>query len=596
MMALSNIQLTPQLVLAVRDNVDIVDIAGEHTRLRKAGRRHAGLCPLHKEKTPSFSVDPDQGLFYCFGCGVGGDAIKLHMLLSGDDFPAAIESLAKRYGIPLPKERPRRGGDRRELDLEPVLEAAAEFFVDRLRGSPGPRAYLEKRRIPAELVESYGVGYAPDDWRQLIGALHPAFSHQLLETAGLIARSEKRPDDPYDRFRNRLMFPIRNASGRLVGFGGRTLGDDTAKYINTAETRQFHKGRLLYGLDLAKRSIRERGGALLVEGYFDVLGAAAAGLDHAVASMGTALTPEQAKLLGRFADEVVVGYDGDEAGWRAYRKTLPLLLAESVGVRRLKLPAGHDPDSLRLEAGDEALVGLCENAPDAVTLEIERLTAAGAGAEPRELASAGAALVELLRPVPDEILRFSHARDAAARLGVPVDLLWKKLAPRGAPAPPPPEGEPPAGRRQTSEVRSVEEKLLQILLAGEVELPPPAELPPEEAFLDPTCRNIYAVFRALYGDEGAERPAPRSVLDGLARESDAVDRTARLLLEGPVAGGAEELRSSMDQLKRRWRQQRLRELSAEIGRAQREGDRERLERLVNEKTTVSHALHRRPGE
>ena len=286
-MALSNIQLTPQLVQAVRDVVDIVDIAAEHTQLRKSGRRQMGRCPLHREKTPSFSVDPVQGLFYCFGCGRGGDAIKLHMLLSGDDFPAAIETLARRYGVPLPPPRQQRGGPR-EPDLEPALEAAAQFFVDALKRSPETQSYLEKRQMPQELVERFGVGYAPDGWTNLLEALHPRIPLADLKAAGLVGISQK-SGKYYDRFRQRLMFPIRAASGRLLGFGGRTLADDKAKYVNTHETAAFRKGYVLYGLDMAKRAIRESSTALLVEGYFDVLGAVASGVDATVATMGAML-------------------------------------------------------------------------------------------------------------------------------------------------------------------------------------------------------------------------------------------------------------------------------------------------------------------
>jgi len=269
-MTLGNIHLTPQLVQAVRDAVDIVDVASEHTRLRKAGRRLTGLCPLHKEKTPSFSVDPDQGLFYCFGCGRGGDAIKLHMLLSGDDFPAAIEVLAQRYGIPLPRANRATGGrGRDEHDIEGVLKAAAEYFTEQLRRSATTRRYLEEREIPQSLIERFGLGFAPDGWQNLLESLGRRFSVEDLTAAGLAGRSE-RSGKPYDRFRNRLMFPIRSAAGRIVGFGGRTLGDDRAKYVNTSETSSFQKGYLLYGLDVAKREIRESGTAVLVEGYFDV--------------------------------------------------------------------------------------------------------------------------------------------------------------------------------------------------------------------------------------------------------------------------------------------------------------------------------------
>ncbi len=588
-MAISHVHLTPQLVQAVRDAVDIVDIAGEHTRLRKAGRRHQGLCPLHKEKTPSFSVDPVQGLFYCFGCSQGGDAIKLHMLLSGDDFPAAIEALAGRYGIPLPTRRaPRRGGAD-EPDLEGVLEAAAEFFHDRLSKSRETLAYLEKRRIPAELIEGYGLGFAPNAWRELLAALEPRIGLGDLEAAGLAVRSEKAPDGAYDRFRNRLMFPIRNASGRLVGFGGRALGDDKAKYINTNETSRFRKGWLLYGLDRAKRTIRESGSAFLAEGYFDVLGAVAAGVEGAVASMGTALTPEQTRLLGRFADEVVVGYDGDPAGEKAYRRALPQLLGAGLGVRRPALPAGHDPDSLRLADGDEALLALVRAAPDAVELELARLIPEGAARDPRLAAKAARRATELLEPIPDDVLRYGYSRRAAERLGVPLDLIWKRSASEkgrgegGAEAPP----------KEAGIVRTLEEKVLQLLLAGDREPPAPADLPPAEAFLNPACRNIYAAFRDLYkGGEGGP-PAPREVVSKLGSEGEAVDHLARLLLEGPVTAGAEELLQSLSKLERRWRQQRLRQLSAEITEAQRTGDGQLLNRLVAEKTALSMTLHGR---
>jgi DNA primase len=355
-MALGNVHLTPQFVQAVRDAVSILDIAGEHTRLQKAGQRYKGVCPLHKEKTPSFSVEPLQGLYYCFGCGQGGDAIDLHMRLSGDDFPAAIEALARRYGIPVPT-RSASGGqrDKREPDLEAALEAAQGFFQAALAKADGPRRYLAERGFSDELVQRFGLGYAPPGWENLLTALKGKVRVADLEAAGLVAKSKKHAGRHYDRFRERLMFPIRGVSGRLLGFGGRTLADDAAKYINTAETQQFHKGSVLYGMDQSKRALREGGRALLVEGYFDLLGAVASGIEWVVASMGTALTAEQARLLARYTEEVCVGYDGDEAGERAARRALPLLLAENLGVRRPAFGAGHDPDSLRREEGPEAL-------------------------------------------------------------------------------------------------------------------------------------------------------------------------------------------------------------------------------------------------
>lgn len=593
-MALSHLQISPQLVQAVRDAVDIVGIAAEHTRLTRTGRRFKGLCPLHKEKTPSFSLDAEQGLFYCFGCGAGGDAIKLHMLLSGDDFPAAIESLAQRYGIPIPKVaivRDREGGS--ERDLEPVLAAAEEFFAAELGRSSEASGYLERRRIPVELRERFGLGYAPNDWRRLLGALHPRFPLADLEAAGLVARPEG-GGEPYDRFRHRLIFPIRNASGRLTGFGGRTLGDDKAKYLNTAETERFHKGSLLYGLDRARRAIRDTRRALLVEGYFDVLAAVAAGVEGTVASMGTALTPEQAQLLARYAEEVVVGYDGDEAGENASRRALAILLAEKLGVRRARFGAGHDPDSLRLSAGERAVAAAIEEASDLVVLELDRLIPADVYRHPRVRARAATAVAELLSPIRDAVLRYSYGRLAADRLGVPAELLWQRLG-VGREALKAAAAEPAAHR---SEVRSIEERALQQLLDPETpsgSVPAWDSLPPAEAFLDPGCRNIYAAFHALYREGKGEVPGVREVLARLGEARDSLDGFASLMLETGASVAGPRLDETLRELLRRWQKQRQRQLASEISEAERRGDVALRDQLLNEKNHLSHELHARSG-
>jgi DNA primase len=583
-MSLGNVHVTPQLVQAVRDAVDILGIASEHTRLRKAGRRYQGLCPLHKEKTPSFSVDPVQGLFYCFGCGAGGDAIKLHMLATGDDFPAALEALATRYGIPLPSRETKAGG-RAERDLEGALQAAAGFFADQLRKSSFAQSYLAKRKIPPELIERFGLGYAPDGWRNLVPALQARVPIADLEAAGLVARSDK-GGDPYDRFRNRLMFPIHNAAGRLVGFGGRTLGDDPAKYVNTNETDRFHKGLLLYGLHLARREIRESGRAVLCEGYFDVIGSVACGLEGSVAGMGTALTPEQAKQLSRYAEEVVVAYDGDNAGESAFRRALPLLLGEGMGVRRARFPGGHDPDSLRLAAGPEAVAAAVQDAEDAVVAEIERLVPTEAAREPRAQAAAASASVELLRPIPDAILRYSYARIAAGRMGMKVEELTRRLGATGG-----------AGAGPTASATGLSWDLEKVVLNHLLEpdrteaVPPPEDLPSPQAFLDPECRNIYQTFCALYARGGAP-PDSRAVQAELGSEGTSVDLMARILLERNFTPGSLGLLASLEKLEDRWRNRRRNELGAMIREAALRKDSARLQSLVEEKRLLDHASYR----
>jgi DNA primase len=598
-MPLGNVNLTPQLVQAVRDAVDIVAIASEHTKLIKAGRQYQGLCPIHKEKSPSFSVDPSKGVFYCFGCGAGGDAIKLHMLTTGDDFPAAIEALAMRYGIPLPSRTEARfAGGKPEQDLEGALQAAAAFFTDQLKKSPFAREYLERRRIPPELIERFGLGYAPDGFQNLTRALHPRIPRADLEAAGLIAKSETRGDH-YDRFRHRLMFPIHNPSGRLVGFGGRTLGDDKAKYINTNETDRFHKGLLLYGLHLAKREIRETSRAVLVEGYFDVIGSVACGLEGAVAGMGTALTPEQARLLSRYAEEVVVAYDGDSAGENAFRRALPLLLTDGLAVRRARFPGTHDPDSLRLEQGEDAVRTAVGAAEDAVVAELDRAIPAGTAREPQLQAKAAAAVAELLRPIPDAILRCSYARIAAGRLGIPVEMLTRRIGggarPEGGASAVPTAGGGEGGPRL---VRSLEEQVIDVLLQTEdtAAIPPRDHLPPPEVFFDIECRNIYEAFCALYTETGSP-PNPQRVRSRLGEGEGIVARFAKIMVEGSFASGKNGLQESLDTLSDRWFRQRRQEVQREISDAQRRGDEALLNRLLDERDRLNRSLHRgsRPG-
>jgi DNA primase len=610
-MPLGNVSLTPQLVQAVRDAVDIVAIASDHTRLRKAGRRYQGLCPLHKEKTPSFSVDPVQGLFYCFGCGAGGDAIKLHMLATGDDFPAAIEALAQRYAIPLPSRAVRAGGAP-ERDLEGALAAAARFFADQLRRSATAQSYLAGRRVSAELVERFGLGYAPDGWQGLTNALAPRVALADLEAAGLVGRSEE--GRHYDRFRHRLIFPIHNQSGRLVGFGGRTLGDDKAKYVNTVETERFHKGHLLYGLFQARQEIREERRAVLVEGYFDVIATVASGRSGTVAGMGTALTQEQARLLARYADEVVVAYDGDPAGETAFERALPILLAEGLGVLRARFGEGHDPDSLRLASGEAAVAAAIDAAEDAVVLQLRRAIPAPMVSARLKATQAGA-VASLLEPIRDPLMRHEYARRAAEMLGVPEKEFLSRLKElkgwRGVAEPAGHAAGGSGGGAGPRVVRSVEEQVLAGLLqagAGEpaagmaplpplAALPPASELPPPDVFFDPECRNIYRAICTLYAEGGAAAVDSRAVLAKVASEQATIDRMAQILLERPFDPAKFSLSESLDKLIRRWRQTRLRELQSEIVEAQRRGDQARLASLVEERTSVSQSLQGvRPGD
>lgn len=358
------VPLTKELVAAVRSAGDIVRLVGDYVALKPAGSRLKGLCPFHQEKTPSFSVDPERGLFYCFGCQAGGDLFRFAMLSEQIDFPEAVEFLARRWAVPLPTaDSPRDRMRRRVLEAGDV---AHRWFrarlVDAAEGRKA-REYLERRGIGDATVEALGLGYAPDDWERLNRHLRERrFRPDEIEAAGLALR-RKSGDGHYDRFRDRLIFPIRDVHGRPVAFGGRALGDGEPKYLNSPETVAYVKGEHLYGLDLARDAVRREGYAILVEGYLDLAAVRQSGLEQVVASLGTALTPAQARLLSRTTQRVVIAYDGDAAGIAAAARALDALLEQGLEVRIADLPEGLDPDDLIRERGAETFAALTREAP-----------------------------------------------------------------------------------------------------------------------------------------------------------------------------------------------------------------------------------------
>lgn len=589
-MPLSELQLTREFVQAVREAIDIAAIAREATRLERSGRKLKGLCPLHREKTPSFYVDPELGFFKCFGCGAGGDGISLHMRLTGDDFPAAIAALARRFGVPIPQTAHRRRGPAEPgvPDPEEILSQAERFFVERLEASPEALAYLERRRIPLELARRFRLGFAPAGWRNLLEALQARVPLKHLLELGLVVEPE-RGGKPYDRFRNRLIFPVRDGAGRLVGFAGRALEEEDPKYLNSSETERFHKGRLLYGLHEARRAIRDGRRALLVEGYVDLLAAVASGIDATVASMGTALTPDQARLLARYAEEVVVGYDGDRAGEEAARRALPMLLQNGLAVYRLELPEGEDPDSFRLARGPEALRQRFAAAPDLLAREIERLAPPEVERSPHARSRAARAIAELLMATEDRIVRLGYAQLAARKLGIPLAELRRPAglghqALVAALAPASPENRRIRSGREREAVRTW---LASTAQGRPTQLPPWA--PPPEAFHDPELR---AVYRALLGTS-SEKPAARALselVSSLTELPDAPGLLADLMLELDDAPGVGDLEGALEDIRLRWLKEQRKALGVALEQAERDQDRTRVEQLLAERERLNREL------
>ena len=345
--------------------VDVVEVVGRYVQLKKGGANFMGLCPFHGEKSPSFSVSPTKQFYHCFGCGKNGNAISFLMDHAGMNFVEAVKELAGQIGLQVPEEerspqeRERAAAERqKQATLTDVLEKAGEAWRKQLKGSPRAVAYLKGRGLSGEIARRFGLGYAPDGWHGL-ASVFPAYDDPLLLESGLVivATEDGSEARRYDRFRDRIMFPIRNVKGECIGFGGRVLGDEKPKYLNSPETPVFHKGRELYGLYEARQALREAGYVLVTEGYMDVVALAQLGFPNAVATLGTACTPEHVQKLFRFTDSVVFSFDGDVAGRRAARKALDGALPHATDVRTVKflfLPAEHDPDSFIREFGNDA--------------------------------------------------------------------------------------------------------------------------------------------------------------------------------------------------------------------------------------------------
>ncbi|NDC60543.1 MAG: DNA primase [Betaproteobacteria bacterium] len=344
---------------------DVVEVVGRYVQLKKGGANYLGLCPFHGEKSPSFTVSPSKQFFHCFGCGKNGNAIGFLMEHAGMHFPEAVKDLAQACGLTVPEEaadpleRQRAQQQRQhEATLNDVLKKAGEAFRKHLKSAPHAIAYLKGRGLSGEVAKQFGLGYAPDGWRNL-ASVFPDYQDPLLVESGLVIHHNENgeADKRYDRFRDRIMFPIRNVKGEYIGFGGRVLGDGTPKYLNSPETSVFSKGHELYGLYEARAALREAGFVLVTEGYMDVVALAQLGFANAVATLGTACTSEHVQKLFRFNDSVVFSFDGDAAGRRAARKALEVALPYATDVRHVKflfLPAEHDPDSFIRAHGSEA--------------------------------------------------------------------------------------------------------------------------------------------------------------------------------------------------------------------------------------------------
>ena len=573
-------RIRDEAIRAVRERASLSEVISDVVALRRRGRSAVGLCPFHAEKTPSFTVSEERGFFHCFGCGEHGDVFAFLMKAQALTFPEAVRRVAERFGVPLPEEAGEPA--RRREPLAAANAVAAAFFQAELRGPGGgrARAYLRERGLSEEAIERFGLGWAPGAGEAL--ARHLRTKGLPLEdalTAGLVMRRD-RPDGAggvLDRFRDRVVFPITDASGKTIAFGGRILpgrpasGDPPPKYLNSAESPVFRKGHTLYGLALARDAIRKADRAVVVEGYLDVIALAQAGIGEVVAPLGTALTAEQLRLLRRFTETVIACFDGDLAGRRAAARSFPVFLEAGLWGRGAFLPAAEDPDTFVRAQGRAALEGLLAAAEPLVEAFVGELAGAKRDAVGRH-AEAAREVARLLKRVREPHEFDVLARLAAERLGVREDTLRSEGAPGTAPAAAPDEPHALDAEATLVELMAEDAALAERVVACGI----------IAEFQHPEWRRA---AEALAQREETERQArlealPRDIRERVVR---------RLLEERPDVERERALADCIAHIRRRGPRGEERRVRDEIRAAQARGDSEaveaamrRLKQLIDE--------------
>jgi len=528
----------------VRARADIVEVIGQAVPLKRAGKDFRALCPFHHEKTPSFYVVPEKGFYKCFGCGESGDVFTFLMKRNGITFIEAVREVAGKVGIEIPEQTQGAAADEPHRALFEAIAFAVDYYIEALGGPAGSGAwrYLEGRGITKATAERFQLGYAPDAWRELREAAHRhGIEDETLLAAGLIKESE-RSEEPYDRFRDRIIFPVAEVSGRVIAFGGRALrrAENVPKYLNSPETAIYHKSMILYGLNWSRSAIRREGAALVVEGYMDYVSLAAGGIDNVVAGMGTALTVEQANLVARYTAKAYLLYDSDTAGLKATFRSADALLRAGVHPLVVTLPAGEDPDSVVRLAGAEALKERIDQASDVLDKKLQMLDERGYFGDSDGKRRALDRLLPTIRATIDPALRDIYIGRVAERTGVKRETLEHEMesgtawgpgrwraAQRDA-QPPRPE----AGTESALKEVAAERLFLLLLMRDPTRTEQASRRVRPEAILDPANRELYEALLARGATEEAGVRQLFGRLDGLDRRmlgaGDDVERGAIL--------------------------------------------------------------------
>jgi DNA primase len=586
----------------VRRSVDSLQVIGEAVALKRRGSRWVGLCPFHNEKTPSFTVNAEEGLWHCFGCGEGGDIFRFVMDQEALGFSDAVRSLAERAGMEVPASEAMRGQqNQRAIDRRrviAVLGAADAFYRDQLSGEPGARAreFLVERGFEDDIVRRFGLGFAPDSWDAAQQHLtSQGFDEEELEVAGLVKRRDT-GKGTYDRLRHRVVFPIRDLRGQTIAFGGRVIDEGEPKYLNSPETPTFNKGRTLYGLYEGRDAIGETGFALLVEGYFDLLACAQYGLRNTVAPLGTAFSQDHAKLLARFTRKAVVAFDGDTAGQAAAERTVGIFLGQGFQVNVVRLPAGHDPDSYLHAEGIDGFRAAFKRSDSGLEFTIGRAGERNDLETPRGKAEALSSLLEFVVPITDRVERAEWIGRLSERLDIEprlIEAAERDVRARARSRREPAYDEGPPQQREASwradldQVSLAERDLLRAVLEHPEWRVPLAGICSPEAIRDARVRALLVAVAACDGEGVAvdaanvlarcELPGCEPLLsrlrleDGLPLDWDAARNCALGIHD--------------DSLRRR-----LREMTNDIREALAAGDHERFSELNREKVSLAQQI------
>lgn len=560
------------IIEKIKEKADIIELASSYTKLKKSGRRYVGLCPFHSEKTPSFTVDPEKGLYHCFGCGAGGDIFTLIMEKESLDFPSALEFLAKKYNIAIPKKT--SPTKKIEDDISEINQSAHFFFQNCLKGREGEvaRKYIEERGINSDWIETIGLGFSPNQWDSLVKYLkNKGYNENIISLSGLGIKTER---GLFDRFRGRIMFPIRNISGRITGFGGRTIFDENPKYINSPETPVYKKRMQLFGLDLAKEEIKEKGYAILVEGYMDQISLFINGFKNTVASLGTSLTEEQVSLLKKFTDLIYIFYDPDSAGIASTIRAIPIILSQDISLKIVLIPEGLDPDSFVRKKGKDGVEEALSRALSPVEFLIKNYKI-HEKISPEEKSRGIRNIIELINGISEPILKRTYVKELSAFSGIEEELIIRMLRQRERPKTTP-----------TESITLAEKKLIYALVKGK-ELS--KEIASTLSSLDLSeigQKELIEGLLEIIKENGEITPS--HIQEKLSREKQRI--IYKILLDEGGEINIEEIKEYMKAIKKLILEKKHKKLQEEIKREEKAGNKKRLKELLLLKQKITQDI------